>query len=83
MVVLGIVKDDLIVTFISGEISQLQKTDIVLFPNVEYGLKKDSLLKVHKIATLHKKMALGSLGFLNQEVLKEIKIKLNSIIILP
>ncbi len=81
MVVLGIVKDDLIVAFISGEISQLQKTDIVLFPNVENGLKKDSLLKVHKIATLHKKMA--SLGFLNQEVLKEIKIKLNSIIILP
>jgi len=83
VVVLGIVKDDLIVAFISGEISQLQKTDIVLFPNVENGLKKDSLLKVHKIATLHKKMALGSLGFLNQEVLKEIKIKLNSIIILP
>jgi len=43
VVVLGIVKDDLIVAFISGEISQLQKTDIVLFPNVENGLKKGFL----------------------------------------
>lgn len=73
VVVLGKVKDDIIVAFISSETSNQLPSDIFLVADEENGLKRDSLLKVHKLATLHKKLALGSIGSLNVNIQSQIR----------
>lgn len=49
VVVLGKVKDDIIVAFISSETANPLPSDILLIADNENGLKRDSLLKVHKL----------------------------------
>lgn len=53
---------DIIVSFISTQIKWKQTTDILLSPNQENGLKKNSLIRLSKLATIDKDLALGRLG---------------------
>ena len=80
VVVLGKVKDDIIVAFISSETANPLPSDILLIADNENGLKRDSLLKVHKLATLHKKLALGLLGSLNITRQSQIKDALSELL---
>src|SRR3990167_10606230 len=74
---------DVSVLFISSHLPKRKgSTDLCLKssdPHFEItGLKLDSLIKCNKIATLHRKIILGEMGYLHQEVQKQVdkKIKL-------
>ncbi len=70
--------NDIVVAFISSiyNISALQPTDIPIAPpdsNYELsGLKKPSIIKVEKLATIDKKIALGEIGKFDAVMLSEI-----------
>ena len=54
---------DVTVSFISTKLHWKSEIDLVLIPNEENGLKKESLVKLSKIATLEKSLILeGKLG---------------------
>lgn len=73
---------DVTVIFISTKLHWKSEIDLFLIPNENNGLKKDSLVKLTKIATLDKKLIAGKLGNIdNDELVKldENLIKLFSI----
>jgi mRNA interferase MazF len=53
---------DITVAFISTRIHWKAETDILLQPTAGNGLKKESLIRLSKIATLDKDLILGRLG---------------------
>jgi len=55
-------KLDLTVSFISTQLQWQEPTDLLLQPNISNGLKKTSLVRLSKIATIEKKLAIGKLG---------------------
>ena len=65
-------KLDVTVAFISTNIGLHEDTDIVLFPNDENGLKKDSLIRTSKITTLDNSLSKGILGHINSEQIKKL-----------
>ena len=72
--------EDFIVCFISSK--QAEKVgifDIKIKPSLQNGLKINSLIKVSKMATLEKKIALGEIGTLEKETLNKIDGKLKEI----
>ena len=72
--------NDFIACFVSSK--QNEKTgmyDIKIKADRHNGLKTDSVIKISKIATLEKKIAIGEIGFLDQRTLKEIDNRLKAI----
>ena len=74
-------KNDVIVAFISSVIpDQLSETDFVL--NTEHrdfpvaGLRKKSVFKMDKVATLNKSIFTGELGYLSRDVIRQLESKL-------
>lgn len=63
---------DVTVCFISTQLHQQESSDLLLLPNLNNGLKKTSLVRVGKIATLDKLLAIGKLGTLNTDEIKEL-----------
>ncbi len=53
---------DITVCFITSQLEWRESSDILLNPSSENGLKKASLIRVAKIATLDKSLAKGLLG---------------------
>ena len=61
--------DDFIVCFISSKKNtKAGLFDIKVKKTSQNGLKNDSIIKVLKIATLEKKIALGEIGSLDQKI---------------
>lgn len=74
-------KEDAIVAFISTVIPEaLSETDLLFDSDnndfTKSGLKKSSVIKLDKLATLKKAIFTGELGALNQQTLAEINRKL-------
>ena len=69
-------KYDTIIAFVSTQLRWKDEFDVSLHPNEENGLKADSLIKLNKIATLEKSLALGRIGRLNRTEKKEVDLKL-------
>ncbi len=67
---------DITVCFISTQISWLEPTDLLLTPNANNGLRKQSLVRTSKIATLDKSLAKGLLGRLSAPELRSLNSKL-------
>lgn len=67
---------DLTVCFITTQIQWQEFTDVLLLPDLTNGLKKQSLVRTSKIATLDKILAKGLLGRLNQPELYDLDNKL-------
>ena len=65
-------KHDVTVAFISSINQVVDSTDISLTPDQSNGLKRDSVLKLHKIATLDKDIVLGKLGELTNKQLEDV-----------
>jgi mRNA interferase MazF len=65
-------KFDTTVSFISTQINWKEDTDILLNPKNENGLKKTSIIRLSKIATIDNDLILGRLGTLNVSQIKEI-----------
>ena len=75
--------DDFIACFISSKPDRkINKTDIQIAPTPENGLKVGSIIKVAKIATLEKKIALGEIGSLDQRTIKILNSKLKTVLAL-
>ena len=67
---------DITVCFITSQINWQEQTDIVLFPNDKNGIKKQSLVRTSKIATIDKALAQGLLGKLSATEITELNNKL-------
>lgn len=67
---------DLTVCFISTQLSWQEPTDVLLTPNSNNGLKKQSLIRISKIATLDRALAKGLLGKLELKEIAELNNKL-------
>jgi len=74
--VLAVDRDDVTVAFITTNLQQLNNTDMFLQKSTNNGLKKDSLVKMNKIATLDNSLIMGSVGQLVENELKEVDRKL-------
>ena len=74
-------KKDVIVAFISSVIpKKISKTDLLIDKSNENfsntGLRKKSIFKMDKLATLEKSIFVGELGFVSKEILTKINLKL-------
>lgn len=67
---------DLIVCFVTSQINWQGTTDILLSPTALNGLKKQSLIRTAKIATINKSLAKGLLGRLSSDNLTDLDNKL-------
>ncbi|MEO6682427.1 MAG: type II toxin-antitoxin system PemK/MazF family toxin [Ginsengibacter sp.] len=63
---------DLTVCFITTQIDWQEETDILLNPTESNGLKKQSLIRTGKIATIDKSLLKGLLGRLSTENLNRL-----------
>ncbi|MBM4166744.1 MAG: type II toxin-antitoxin system PemK/MazF family toxin [Ignavibacteria bacterium] len=61
---------DVTVAFITTKFALIHHNEILLRQSSFPFLKKDSLLKLNKLATIDIKFSAGRIGFLNQETLK-------------
>lgn len=75
-VILAETEFDITTSFITTQIEWRENTDIVVNPTSENGLKKQSLIRTGKIATLDKSLAKGLLGKLSDIELSELNQKL-------
>jgi mRNA interferase MazF len=66
-VILADYGQDVVVAFITSQTHKKDKMDMLLEPSIQNGLKKTSIIKVGKIATLEKTLLVGKLGTLNSE----------------
>ncbi len=79
VVILAHTKLDITVCFITTQIQWREPTDILLNPNSNNSLKKISLIRMSKIATLNKSLSKGLLGKLNEDEVSELDGKLKLI----
>jgi len=63
---------DVTLAFISTQLRWKEETDIILKPSGGNGLKKESLLRLSKIATIDKLLAIGLLGKMDSSLMKQI-----------
>ncbi len=73
---------DIIVAFISTQINWKEEGDVLLEANIENGLKKKSLIRLSKLATVDKDFALGRLGSLKAEEILQVNKNLKEIFML-
>jgi len=67
---------DVTVCFITTQMQWQEPTDLVLLPTIANGLKKQSLLRINKIATLDRVLLKGLLGTISANDLFELDKKL-------
>jgi mRNA interferase MazF len=71
---------DLTVCFITTQLEWQEITDVQIVPTSFNGLKKQSLIRVSKIATLDKTLAKGLLGRLTSSELSDLNDKLKTLL---
>jgi mRNA interferase MazF len=67
---------DVTVSFISTQLHWQEPTDLLLQPNATNGLKKPSLIRIGKIATVDKALVIGRLGSISAKQVEELDKKL-------
>jgi len=67
---------DITLAFISTQLNWKEETDILLKPTKNNGLKKESLVRLSKLATIDKNLALGRIGRMDANDLKQVNINL-------
>ncbi len=72
-------ESDITVSFITTQLRWNDENDVVLEPTPLNGLKKSSLLKLSKFATIDKDLVIGKLGHLSEEELIMIDSKLRAL----
>lgn len=63
---------DVTVSFITTQVKWHESFDVKLEPTTENGLKRTSLIRVGKLATIDKELVIGKLGFLMEEELMQV-----------
>ena len=74
---------DITVSFITTQLQWLEPTDIVLQPQAKNGIKKPSLVRLSKIATIDKSLIVGTIGYINQTQLVEVNLNLKILFQIP
>ncbi len=74
---------DLTVCFITTQLQSKERTDVELLPLSSNGLKKQSLVRTSKIATLDRTLAKGLLGQITVNELSDLNNKLKVLLRLP
>ena len=69
---------DVILAFISSKRKQGTQ-DVAIVPSEANGLKVPSVIICNKLATLERTILLGELGYVEEDILKQIKAKLRLI----
>ncbi|MFW5656121.1 MAG: type II toxin-antitoxin system PemK/MazF family toxin [Bacteroidota bacterium] len=64
--------DDVTICFITTQLKWQSDFDIILQPTKLNGLKKTSLIKLNKIATVDKELIIGLLGQLDDKYLEQL-----------
>lgn len=82
-VVLADTNLDLTVCFITTQLGWREATDVLLTPTAANGLRKPSLIRTSKIATLDRMLAKGLLGRLSIQEANELNTKLKQLFQLP
>ena len=82
-VVLAKTELDITVCFITTQLQWQEFTDVQLLPTSSNGLRKQSLIRTSKIATLDKVLAKGLLGRLTTIELNDLNNKLKTLLQLP
>jgi len=82
-VVLSATELDVTVCFITTQLQWQELTDVPLLPTSFNGLRKQSLIRTSKIATLDKTLAKGLLGRLTHIELNNLNNKLKALLQLP
>ena len=70
---------DITVCFITTQLGWQEPTDVLLQPSVSNGLRKTSLIRTSKIATLDKSLAKGLLGCISAHETTELNVKLKTL----
>lgn len=63
---------DVTVSFITTQLNWYEKFDIKVEPSQENGLKKTSLIRLRKLATVDKDLVIGKIGNLSQDELVKV-----------
>jgi len=63
---------DMTLSFITTQLKWQEEFDVIVEPLPTNGLKKQSLIRLAKLATIDKNLAIGKLGSLSQKELAEI-----------
>lgn len=71
---------DITVAFISTQLKWKEETDISLKSSKENGLKKESIVRLSKLATIDKDLALGRLGEIDRQSLHLVNQNLKKIL---
>ena len=71
---------DVTVCFITTQIKWKEKYDVVLLPSDENGLKKESLIRVTKFATIDKELVWGRIGTLETKYMQQINRNLTTVL---
>jgi mRNA interferase MazF len=68
------------VCFISSQISYINEYDFHLYPNDTNHLKKESLVKLNKLATIDKDLVIGKIGSLSENEIEILNSNLRGIL---
>jgi mRNA interferase MazF len=71
---------DITVAFITTQLKWQEDSDLKLEPSAENGLKKASLVRLSKIATLDIELATGKLGEITEPETQELNRKLRTLL---
>jgi len=80
--ILAVSQTSITVAFISTQSRWKEDTDLVLKPNADNGLKKESLVRLSKLATLDKALAIGLLGRISIKQIETVNSNLKKIFLL-
>jgi len=70
---------DVTVSFITTQVHWQEPTDIFLLPDIYNGIKKTSLIRLTKIATIDKLLLVGKTGSIDQNQIADLNKKLKVI----
>lgn len=59
-------KTDITLSFITTQLKWEEPLDVIIEPSLENGIKRTSIIRLSKLATLDKDLVLGKLGNLSQ-----------------
>ena len=71
---------DITVAFITTQLGYKESTDVELLPDINTGIKKLSIVRPGKLATIDKTFALGKIGTLPSILLEQVNASLKIIL---
>lgn len=67
---------DITLSFITTQLKWEEPLDVIIEPSFENGIKRTSIIRLSKLATLDKDLALGKLGNLSQSEMATVNMNL-------